>query len=68
MACHHRSNLHLTRVRISGCNSSYLKHFGVNNRDSLGNTIEEMFRYPFYSGDSYIGHKPISDVEYEPPF
>ncbi|KAJ2396318.1 hypothetical protein GGI23_003960 [Coemansia sp. RSA 2559] len=24
-----------------------------------------MFRYLFYSGDSYIGHKLISDVEYE---
>ncbi|KAJ1899310.1 hypothetical protein LPJ81_004168 [Coemansia sp. IMI 209127] len=57
--------LALTRVGILGCDGSYLKHFGVGGLGSLEPTIEAMFRYLFYSGDSYIGHKLISDERYE---
>ncbi|KAJ2557131.1 hypothetical protein EV175_001537 [Coemansia sp. RSA 1933] len=63
---HDNKTLAVTRVGFLGCAEDYLEFFGISkDLGELKQTVDAMWRFLFYSGGSYIGHKLIGGAEYE---
>ncbi|KAJ2559278.1 hypothetical protein EV175_000418 [Coemansia sp. RSA 1933] len=63
---HDSKTFAVTRVGFLGCAEDYLEFFGISkDLGELKQTIDAMSKYLFYAGDRYIGHKLISNAEYE---